>query len=252
MGAPSPARANPFAALPVPLGLAHRGGAAEATENSPTAFQNAADHGLRAIETDVRATIDGHAVVFHDATMDRTTDRSGAVSAFPVAHLRGAHLANGDHPVSLVEALERWPGLTFNVDVKADDAVEPFLRAVGQVDAWDRVCAASFSTRRLARMRALAGPRLATSLGSAEVARLVTGTLHRTSACAAQVPRRAGRFPLVTPALLRRAHDLGLQVHVWTVNDPVEMAGLLDLGVDGLITDRPCLLAQVLADRRGG
>jgi glycerophosphoryl diester phosphodiesterase len=234
----------------VPFGLAHRGGAAEATENSPTAFQNAVDRGLRAIESDIRATIDGHAVIFHDASLDRTTDRSGAVSAFPLAHVQSARLANGDHPVTLAEALERWPEVTFNIDVKADDAVEPFLRAVGRVGAWDRVCAASFSTARLRRLRALAGPRLATSLGSMEVARLVAGTLRGTSACAVQVPRRAGRFPLVTPSFVSRAHDMGLQVHVWTVNDPTQMVALLDLGVDGLITDRPGALAQVLADRR--
>jgi glycerophosphoryl diester phosphodiesterase len=251
VGAP-PDRANPFAHLGVPFGLAHRGGAGEATENSPTAFQNAADRGFRAIETDVRATIDGHAVVFHDASLDRTTDRSGVASALPLAHLRGAHLANGDHPITLVEALERWPDVVFNVDVKADDTVEPFLRAVGQVGAWDRVCAASFSTRRMARMRALAGPRLATSLGSAEVLRLATGTLPRTVACAAQVPQRAGRFPLVTPAFVRRAHALELQVHVWTVNDPVEMVRLLDLGVDAVITDRPTVLREVLTGRRPG
>lgn len=236
----------------VPFGLAHRGGAGEATENSPTAVQNAADRGLRAIETDVRATIDGHAVVFHDASLDRTTDRSGAVSALPLAYFRGAHLANGDHPITLVDAFERWPDVVFNVDVKADDTVEPFLRAVGQAGAWDRVCAASFSTRRLARLRMLAGPRLATSLGSAEVLRLATGTLSRTAACAAQVPPRAGRFPLATPAFVRRAHVLGLQVHVWTVNDPVEMARLLDLGVDALITDRPSVLVGVLTGRRSG
>jgi glycerophosphoryl diester phosphodiesterase len=99
-------------------------------------------------------------------------------------------------------------------------------------------------------MRALAGPQLATSLGSSEVFRLATGTLSRTPACAAQVPRRAGRFPLVTATFVRRAHALGLQVHVWTVNDPAEMARLLDLGVDGLITDRPSVLAEVLSARR--
>jgi glycerophosphoryl diester phosphodiesterase len=230
--------------------MAHRGGAGEATENSPSAFQRAIECGLPAIETDVRATIDGHAVVFHDAALDRTTDRSGAVSAMPLAHLRGARLANGDHPITLVEALERWPDASLNVDVKADDAVEPFLRAVAMVGAWDRVCAASFSSARLTRLRTLAGPRLATSLGSAEVVRLVSGTLRRTRACAVQVPHRAGRFPVVTSGFVRRAHALGLQVHVWTVDDPVEMVLLLDLGVDGLISDRPSVLAQVLAGRR--
>jgi glycerophosphoryl diester phosphodiesterase len=229
--------------------MAHRGGAAESPENSPTAFQHAVDLGFRWIETDVRATIDGHAVVFHDATLDRTTDATGALSALPLAHLRSARLADGHAPLTLAEALRRWPPVHFNVDIKSDDAVAPFLRAVADADAWDRVCAASFSTSRLTALRRQAGPRLATSMGPSEVTRLALGAPGRSPACAAQVPRRARSVPLVTPRFVHRAHNRGVQVHVWTINDPVEMAELLDLGVDGLITDRPTVLRDLLQDR---
>ena len=231
----------------MPFGLAHRGGAGEGVENSPSAFQNAVDLGYRFVETDVRATIDGHAMVFHDRTLDRTTDARGEISTLPRSRVQRAELVNGEHPMTLVEALRRWPLLRLNVDVKSDDAVGPFLRAVADADAWNRVCAAAFSTRRLRRLRTEAGPRLATSLAPAEVALLAAGTPVRTPACAAQVPTRVGRIPLVTSRFVRRAHARGLQVHVWTVNDPGEMRRLLELGVDGLISDRLTLLRDVLA-----
>lgn len=242
--------ASPFHAEPGPIALAHRGGAAEAAENSPEAFDRVVRMGFRFIETDVRATRDGHAVVLHDATLERTTDLAGAVAALPLAHVARAALADGCHPITLREALLRWPSVRFNVDVKSDDAIGPFLSAVEQAHAWDRVCAAAFSTTRLRRLRALAGPRLATSMGPAEVARLVLGAPDRTPACAAQVPRRQGPLPVVTPTLVRRAHARGVQVHVWTVDDPLVMGQLLDLGVDGIVTDRPSLLRDLL-ERRG-
>jgi glycerophosphoryl diester phosphodiesterase len=205
--------------------------------------------GFRFIETDVRATLDGHAVMLHDARLDRTTDATGPVAAMPLSRVATSRLANGEHPMTLLEALRRWPDLSFNVDVKADDTIEPFLRAVAAADAWGRVCAASFSSARLRRLRARAGPRLATSLGSPEVARLVLGILPRTPACAAQIPARVLGAPLATARTIALAHARGLAVHVWTVDDPAEMHQLLDLGVDGIVTDRPSVLREVLGAR---
>jgi len=240
---------HPFLVGAHPLALAHRGGAAESAENSPLAFQHAVDLGYRWIETDVRATIDGHAVVFHDATLDRTTDAHGPLSAVPLALVQSARMSDGQSPITLAEALRRWPDVRFNVDVKSDDTVAAFLRAVADADAWDRVCAAAFSTARLTQLRALAGARLATSMGPSEVTRLLLGAPVHSPACAAQVPHRARGIPLVTRRFVRLAHRRGLHVHVWTVNDADEMRTLLDLGVDGLVTDRPTLLREVLVSR---
>ena len=244
-----PRATHPIFGTP-PLALAHRGGAGESAENSPLAFQHAVDLGYRWIETDVRATIDGHAVVFHDATMDRTTDATGELSALPLAEVRAARLTDGQAPITLAEALVRWPEIRFNVDVKSDDTVAPFLQAVADADAWDRVCAAAFSTSRIRRLRGQAGPRLATSMGPSEVTRLVLGAPDHSPAIAAQVPHHARGIPLVTRRFVQRAHRRGVQVHVWTINDPAEMEDLLDLGVDGLVTDRPTALREVLT-RRG-
>lgn len=241
--------ANPFGDGSQPVALAHRGGAREGVENSRTAFQRALDLGLRWIETDVRASRDGHAIVFHDATLDRTTDATGPIDQHPLAQLRDVRLADGQPPLTLAEALAIWPAARFNVDVKCAAAVGPFLRAVAEADAWDRVCAASFSSRRLGLLRRLAPGRLATSVGTAEAASLVLGRAPQRGACAVQLPPRPRGLPLVTARLVTRAHAAGLAVHVWTVDDPGEMRRLLDLGVDGIVTDRPSVLATVLAER---
>jgi glycerophosphoryl diester phosphodiesterase len=167
----------------------------------------------------------------------------------PLSMVQAARTADGDAPMTLTEALRRWPAVRFNVDVKADDTVAPFLRAVADTGSWDRVCAAAFSTARLRRLRDQAGPRLATSMGPSEVGRLVLGVPDRSPACAAQVPHRARGVPIVTRRLVERAHRRGVQVHVWTIDDPVEMHALLDLGVDGLVTDHPTVLRDVLIGR---
>lgn len=241
---------HPFFHNDGPIAMAHRGGAAEAAENSPAAFQRVVDLGYRWIETDVRATIDGHAVLIHDARLDRTTDVDAAISTLPVSSVLAATLADGQHPITLAEALRRWPQVRFNVDLKQDDTVAAFLRAVDATDGWDRVCAASFSTARLRRVRSLAGPRLATSMGPIEVTRMRLGLPVTSAAQAAQVPRTAGPVPIVTRAFVARGHRQARHTHVWTVDEPSQMHQLLDIGVDGLITDRPTRLREVLV-RRG-
>lgn len=242
-------RTSPFGPLGRPVALAHRGGAGEAVENSVTAFQNAHDLGYRWIETDVRASRDGVAFVFHDERLERTSDATGPIAARTAAELAGIRLGDGNAPMTLTEALSRWPDLRFNVDVKSPDGIGPFLRTIADTDAWHRVCAASFSTRRLRRLRVLAGARLATSMGGTEAAALVGGRVPRSEACAAQLPRAFRGRPVVTRRLIERAHAAGIAVQVWVVDDAGEMHRLLDLGADGLITDRPTLLRTVLEQR---
>jgi glycerophosphoryl diester phosphodiesterase len=238
------------------IALAHRGGAAEAPENSLTSFAHARDLGYVYVETDVRATRDGVLVVHHDDTLDRTTDGEGLVADHDWEQVRQARGAGGDQVMSLLEALERFPTLRLNIDLKDDSTVAPFLALVADSPGLlDRVCVASFSGSRLARVRSALGPRLATSAGPAEVARSV---LRRrgvplpvaSAPVALQVPARLRGLTVVDPALVQRAHRAGLQVHVWTVDEAAEMERLLDMGVDGIVTDRPTVLREVL-QRRG-
>ena len=152
----------------------------------------------------------------------------------------------------LDEVLEEFPGVTLNIDVKCHDVVDPFLSTVRRTRSADRLCVASFSGTRLARVRTRYGPTLATSASPAEVARVMAvgrgapARWARTPAVAVQVPELRRRLRVVDARFVQTAHRLGLEVHVWTVDDADAMARLLDLGVDGIITDRPTVLRDLL------
>jgi glycerophosphoryl diester phosphodiesterase len=203
----------------------------------------------------VHTSRDGVVYAFHDVELTRMT---GTVSAFRDLDADGidAIRVDGREPIPrLAELLEAFPGARFNIDVKADDAVEPTLDVLRAAGALDRVCLASFSDARLLRIRAGA-PGVPTGFSPREVAqlrfgpngRVRTAGVRRGGACV-QVPLRRRRITVVTPGLVRRAHALGVPVHVWTIDDPVEMAYLLDIGVDGLISDRVDVLRDVLRQR---
>ncbi|WP_253774721.1 glycerophosphodiester phosphodiesterase family protein [Goodfellowiella coeruleoviolacea] len=244
---------------PYPRAFAHRGwhvGELAGMENSLSAFRRAVAEGYRYVETDVHATADGVVVVQHDAVLDRTTDRGGAVAAQRWSVVRRARIAGREEVCRLEEVLEELPEALFNIDVKSDAAVEPVVRVLRRMRCVDRVCLASFSEARLARLRRLVGPGLLTSLGPRSV-----GVLWAAARCPvvpvralvggrlAQVPVRRGRLTVVDRRLVRVAHGRGLEVHVWTVDGERRMRELLDLGVDGLVTDRPEVLRAVLRDR---
>lgn len=245
----------PFLDAPTPLAFAHRGGAAGAVENTLEAFGRAVALGYRFVETDVRATRDGVAVVFHDATLRRLTGAAVAVEALSWRDLATVRVGGAAVVPRLEELLGAWPRVRVNVDVKADAAVAAAVDTVRRCGAGGRVLLASFSDARLARLRALA-PDLPTSLGRRGVAalRLASWTGRRlrlpASVVAAQVPVAAYGLPVVDARFVRYANRLGLQVHVWTVDRPEQMEALLDLGVDGLMTDRLEVLREVYR-RRG-
>jgi glycerophosphoryl diester phosphodiesterase len=250
---------HPYLDGPYPRAFAHRGwhiGELAGMENSMSAFERAAAEGYRYLETDVHATADGVVVAHHDDTLDRTTDGSGPLAVQPWSAVRTAKI-NGVEPVCrLDELLDALPHVKINIDVKSDSAVQPVLDVVRRTGSWDRVCLASFSEARLARLRAGGGTRLLTGLGPRSAAALRVGSwlpwlrpAPPVRGRLAQVPRRQGRLTVVDPLLVRHAHRHGIEVHVWTIDDAVEMTELLDLGVDGLVTDRPDVLRAVLRAR---
>ncbi len=250
------ARRFAYLDAPTPIAFAHRGGAAHGDENTLAAFERAVAMGYRYIETDTHATADGVAVVFHDHTLARMAGRPERIREMRWADL--ARIRVDGEPVvpRLSEVLGRWPGVRFNIDVKADRAVEPTLVAVREAGALDRVLLASFSDARTARMRAVVGPEVATSLGTRGAAQLWMASRAGRGAvrlaaqvAAAQVPYRQGPVRVVDERFVRYAHGLGLQVHVWTVDAPDRMNELLDLGVDGIMTDRIDVLRDVYTAR---
>ena len=244
---------------PGPIPFAHRGGASEHPENTMAAFGAAVALGYRYLETDVHVTADGVVVAFHDDVLDRVTDRTGPIAMLPWAEVRRARVGppvdgSSDQGVPpLEDVLGTWPEVRVNIDAKQDRSVAPLVEVLRRTQAFDRVCVAAFSDRRLARFRRLTGGQVCTSMGPAEIARVrvasLTGRTGPIVAACAQVPVRYGGIRIVDPPFVAAAHRRGVQVHVWTVDEPAEMERLLDLGVDGIMTDRPALLKKVLEQR---
>lgn len=251
--------ASRYLDVPAPLVMAHRGFSPAGLENSMAAFAAAVDLGVTHLETDVHVTADSRLVAFHDDVLDRVSDGVGAVAALPWDVVRRARIG-GTEPVPLLEdVLGAWPEVRVNVDVKAAGAVGPLVDAINRTRAWDRVCVASFSdARRRAVLRRLPTG-VASSPGQETVAafwaasRVPTPTpalrrLTRDVVCL-QVPERHGRVRVVDERFVAAAHRAGLQVHVWTVDEADDMHRLLDLGVDGLITDRADTALEVTSAR---
>jgi glycerophosphoryl diester phosphodiesterase len=234
-----------------PLAFAHRGGAAANDENTFAAFGHAVALGYRHLETDVHATSDGVAVVFHDATTKRVLGRPGRVADLTWHDLSSVRVGGAAVVPRLDDLLDAWPDAYVNIDLKSDGAVEPALAALHAAGAFERVLIASFSDERLARVRRTVGDHVATSIGWHACARMwaasrvgIGARRAAVGAVAAQMPWRA-----VDRRFVRYAHGLGLAVHAWTVNGAHSMRGLLDSGVDGIMTDHLEVLRDVYTER---
>ena len=249
----------PYLDYPRPVAFAHRGGAAHAPENSWAAFSCAVKLGYAYLETDARATSDGKLVAFHDRTLDRVTDGSGPIGARPYRDVAALRVADSE-PIPLIEdLLSAWPDVRFNIDLKDEPGIALLPGVLQRTGAWDRVCVTSFSGRRLRAARGLLDRRVCMTASPTAVAvvgfaiglgpraphmRLLADRLSQLGVRCAQVPRW-----VATASFLRRAHALGIDVHVWTIDGRAEMIKWLDLGVDGVMTDNIVTLRDVLIER---
>jgi glycerophosphoryl diester phosphodiesterase len=238
-----------------PIAFAHRGGTSAAPENSLRAFADAIALGFRYLETDVHATSDGVLVAFHDNDLERTCGEKRAIATSTWNELTSARI-DGTDPIPLLDdLLDEFPDAKFNIDCKADSALEPLIKKLRERDCLERVCIGSFSDKRLDRIRQEFGESVCTSMGPKEVAKLVArATSHlpitpTDHALMAQVPVKQGPIPVTTQRFVDVAHELGIQVHVWTIDDPLEIARLLDLGVDGVMSDDTRALRDVFMAR---
>jgi glycerophosphoryl diester phosphodiesterase len=256
-----------FLGAPATLAFAHRGGGRDAPENTLPAFEAAVAMGYRYLETDVQVTRDGVLITFHDDRLDRITDHSGVVVELSLDEVRAADAGytftqdgGASYPFrgkgvvipTLEELLTRWDDVFINIDAKSDECVAPLVALVARLNAFDRVCIGSFSDRRVARIRALADGRMCSSMGQVATAMAFlasrSGRMPRFHADCLQVPPRWGVLR-IDRRFVETAHRAGLPVHVWTIDDEAEIESLLDLGVDGIMTDRPGVLKQVFEAR---
>ncbi|ULP40272.1 glycerophosphodiester phosphodiesterase [Mycobacterium lentiflavum] len=241
------------------IAMAHRGFTSfKFPMNTMGAFDEAAKLGFRYIETDVRATRDGVAVILHDRRLPAQCGLAGTIDRLAWRDARTADLGAGQTIPSLEELLVALPAMRVNIDIKAESAIEPTVEVIERLNAHDRVLVTSFSDRRRRRALGLLSKRVASSAGTIAFLALVAAKTTASRSYAwrmlhdsdcLQLPPRLGRLPVITPALVRAAHASGRQVHAWTVDDPETMRALLDIGVDGIITDRADLLRDVLIAR---
>lgn len=265
---------RPFLQHDGPLFFAHRGGALLRPENTLSAFEHGMSFGADALELDIQQTRDGELVVIHDPTLDRTTSGSGPVATYALDELRkidagyhftpdaGATFPYRGHGITiptLREVFERFPGTRINIDLKEStpEREAALWALIQEFAAEDRICAGCFDPLALKRFRRLTGGRVATSASPREVRSfLITALSHTTNWLrpaydALQVPDIYRSVRIVSRTTVDAAHRLGIEVHVWTVDERAHMEALLALGVDGLMTDRPDTLAQVLASNSG-
>ncbi|MBT4016873.1 MAG: glycerophosphodiester phosphodiesterase [Alphaproteobacteria bacterium] len=240
-----------------PIALAHRGASNDQPENTMAAFESAVDLGFRYLETDVHVTRDGVLIAFHDDRLDRVTHHKGLISDLDWSEIKQARV-DGQEPIPLLEDLfDHWPDLRINLDPKSDAVVAPLVKTIRDSKLIERICIGSFSGERLNVFRESFGPDICTSMGPMDVFRLRMTSLpfpapfqqQTFSAQCVQVPLTRWGLPIIDNLFVSTAHKLGLKVHVWTINDETEMIRLLDLGVDGLISDEAKLLKSVFISR---
>jgi glycerophosphoryl diester phosphodiesterase len=252
-----------------PLLIGHRGAAGLVPENTMASFRDAVDRwAVDMIELDLRASADGHCVVIHDPTVDRTTDGAGQVADMTLAELKDLDAGyrfqdkDGGCPFrgqglripTIEEVLAGLPDTPLTLEVKIGTAQAPMFDAIRRFDAADRVVVAGMDHRDRTMFGDFTGPRSGSTRDVRRFYlhhRLFAGWAWRRSCEVLQVPEWQGRLRLVTRRFIRDAARHRLPVHVWTVNEPATMERLLDWGVDALITDRPDLAARVLAERAG-
>lgn len=253
-------RASTIAGYLSPAGprvFAHRGLALDAPENTLLAFARAVSAGVTYIETDVHASSDGVAIIAHDPDLSRVAGRDVRVDQLTRGELGKIDLGHGQSFCTLAHALDAFPDTRFNIDVKSDAAVAPTIAAILKLDAMGRVLVTSFDERRRAEV-ARRIPGVASSASAARlipalvaarfgIAPLVRWALR--DLVAVQVPEKAIGLAITRRAVISAFHAAGVEVHVWTINDPIRMRELLELGVDGIITDRADLALGVVDGR---
>ena len=256
-----------------PLVIAHQGGKQLAPGNTIEAFQHAARLGADVIETDIHITKDGHLVTIHDPTVDATTNGHGFVKDFTLKELQRLDAAyyfqdlNGDYSFrgkhvyipTLEEMFQRFPDMKINIEVKDDnpeerteEIVQKLMELIEEYDMENKVLIASFDQHIIDLFETYSNGRVATQGGKQEAKKFVIlhklflRNLYKTNVDAFQLPIQEGKLDLTQPMLISGAHRIGMHVHYWTINDPETMERLINLGADGIITDRPDLLLDLL------
>ena len=233
--------------------FAHRGGTSNAPENTLRSFQNAIDTGYLYLETDVHASADGVLFAFHDSDLQRTCGVPHKIGELQAAEIKQFTVEGTDPIPTLEQLVSAFPHAFFNIDCKADTALEPLIRDLIEFELLDRACVGSFSDRRLRAIRSRFGEKVCTSAGPREVTAVIVGAvstvLDGQGPNCLQIPMKQGPINLASKRFIDRCQRNGLPVHYWTVDDPADINLLLDVGANGIMTDQPRNLREALDQR---
>ncbi|NVK30419.1 MAG: glycerophosphodiester phosphodiesterase [Gammaproteobacteria bacterium] len=231
--------------------IAHRGDLESGPENTLSAFVGAYQLGIRLLETDAHLSRDGKVLAFHDDVLDRVSDRRGKLSELSYHEILQARIGERERVPLMEEVLEACPEATLNIDAKSDAVVQPLIELIQRTGSQHRVCLASFSSRRLRQMRAQL-PNARSSMGQAEVFRTwLAAKRLSTDHCAAtwvQIPPKQWGIPIVSKSFVDYQHQRGREVHVWTINEAAQLPALIEMGVDGVMTDYPRRMLAALSE----
>ena len=240
---------HPYLKTPGVAISAHRGGSMEAPENTLESFKYSLELGCAYIETDVQLSSDGIPYIFHDDDLSRLLGKDVAFNSLHSSEIQNLKLFESFDIPTLETALKTFPDALFQIDLKTDEVAIPAMKIIETLEAFDRVCIASFSSKRLARINEMY-PHVCLSMGPKEILKLLLASYglykKKVPGNCLQVPIYQYGIKLVTKRFIQYVQNIGLKIHVWTINDKNQMQQLINLGVDGIITDRPKALKDLL------
>ena len=240
---------HPYLNTPGVAVSAHRGGSMEAPENTLESFKYSLELGCSYIETDVQLSSDGIPYIFHDDDLNRLLGKDITFNSLHSSEIQNLKLFDSFGIPTLAKALTTFPDALFQIDLKTDEVAIPAMKIIETLEAFDRVCIASFSSKRLALINEMY-PHVCLSMGPKEILKLLLASYglykKKVPGNCLQVPIYQYGIKLVTKRFIQYVQNIGLKIHVWTINDKNQMQELINLGVDGIITDRPKALKDLL------
>ena len=229
-------------------GFVHRGDTSIFLENTIEAFQSAVSLGYLYLETDLRETSDGKIITFHDPNLKRITGANITISETKFSDIRMRRLPSREIIPTIDELLEEFPDSFFNMDLKVNQIEEKVLKKINSHNALERVCLGSFNSKTIKKINSLE-PKILTSMGISQVI-MYKFFQKKNLSKLIQIPTHWKGIKVITKKFIDRLHNDGLKVHVWTINKEKEMQSLIDLGVDGIMTDNASGLIKVMKQNK--
>lgn len=230
------------------IGLSHRGNSKDFIENSFEAFNSVIQMGYKYIETDLRMTLDGEVIAFHDPDLKRLFNLDLLVKDLTFNEIANLFKEKNCRLLTLEDALKEFPHVNFNIDLKVKEAIQHSVKVVADLNSFDRVCFASFHSSHTKKVLHL-NQNAIVSMSMKDVALFKFFKIYNKRIKVIQIPIKWKGIKLLTRNLMQEAYKNNLLVHVWTVNDEVTINNLIDIGVNGIITDQPELLMKTMKER---